>query len=328
VDTLLANRAFGRLAEPETTPYDLVVFDEAHKLAASRNADGTHDTTDRYKLAELLAGAEPLQESRPPRRLSWRVHHFLLLTATPHMGKDYPYYALWRLLEPSVFRTVDAFNAFHSEARQAHFLRRTKEEMVSLDGSPLYPKRVSQTAGYDLTPMEWELYEQLTDYVRFHYNRAKTLNRSAARLAMSILQRRAASSTWALLRSLERRLDRLDDYIAQLMARLLTEDQWQAEQRRLPALDLEEERTSDEEKTVDGREERDDVEDEAMGATTSSNLAELQAEKVVVDDLLALARRVYDQGDESKFDRSVVSWVPSALRDAASLWASSKTTRS
>jgi superfamily II DNA or RNA helicase len=303
VDTLSGGRAFGRLAEPETPPYDLVIFDEAHKLSAFRNADGTYETTERYKLAEVLSGAEPLQETRPPRRLPWRTHHFLLLTATPHMGKDFPYYALWRLLEPAVFRTVDAFNAFPAEARLRHFLRRTKEEMVKLDGSPLYPARVSRTAGFDLTPLEWQLYERLTDYVRFHYNRARILNRSAARLAMSILQRRAASSTWALLRSLERRRDRLEDYIAKLMARLLTEEQLQAEQRRLPTLDLEEERTSEEERTVDGREERDVVEDEAMGATTSTSVAELQAEKVLVDDLLALAKQVYAQGDESKFDR-------------------------
>lgn len=303
VDTLSANRAFGRLAEPETSPYDLVIFDEAHKLSASRNADGTYETTDRYKLAEVLSGAEPLQETRPLRRLLWRAHHFLLLTATPHMGKDFPYYALWRLLELAVFRTVDAFNTFPVQARQRHFLRRTKEEMVKLDRSPLFPARVSQTAGYDLTPLEWQLYESLTDYVRFHYNRARFLNRSAARLAMSILQRRAASSTWALLRSLERRRDRLQDYIARLMARLLTEEQLQAEQRQLPSMDLEEERTSEEERTVDGREERDDVEDEAMGATTSTTVAELQAEKTFVAELLALAQQVYNQGDESKFDR-------------------------
>lgn len=303
VDTLTGGRALDRLAEAETEPYDLVIFDEAHKLSATRNNDGTYDTTDRYKLAELLTGAEPLQEIRSPRRLPWRAHHLLLLTATPHMGKDFPYYALWRLLEPSALRTVDAFNAFPAKSRAQYFLRRIKEEMIRFDGSRIYPTRVSQTAGYDLTPLEWELYEQLTDYVRFHYNRARTLNRSAARLAMSILQRRAASSTWALLRSLERRRDRLDDYIGKLMARVLTVAQLQAEQRRFRLLDVEEERTSEEEGTVDGREERDVLEEEAMGATTATTQAELQAERTHVGELLSLAHRVYDRGEESKFDR-------------------------
>ncbi len=303
VDTLAGGKAFERLADPLTEPYDLVVFDEAHKLAAARNHDGTYDTTDRYKLAELLAGAEPLQETRPPRRLHWHAHHLLLLTATPHMGKDFPYFALWRLLEPALFRTVDAFNAFPQEARARYFLRRTKEEMVRFDGSRIYPARASHTASYDLTPLERELYERLTDYVRSHYNRARVLNRSAARLAMSVLQRRAASSTWALLRSLERRRDRLGDYIARIMAKLLTEEQLQLEQRKLRPLDLEQERTSEEEASLDGREERDVLEDEAMGATTATTLAELQSEMIVVEELLTLAQRVYEREEESKFDR-------------------------
>jgi superfamily II DNA or RNA helicase/transcriptional regulator with XRE-family HTH domain len=303
VDTLSGGRAFQRLAEPETEAYDLVIFDEAHKLSANRNADGTYESTDRYKLAELLAGAEPLQESRPPLQLPWHAHHLLLLTATPHMGKDIPYYALWRLLEPGLLRTADAFNAFPVEARAQHFLRRTKEEMVRFDGTRIYPTRVSQTASYDLTSLEWELYEGVTDYVQFHYNRARILNRSAARLAMSILQRRAASSTWAMLRSLERRRDRLEDYIGKVMARVLTEEQFQVEQRQLSFLDLEEDRTSEEEASVDGREERDVVEEDAMGATTSMTLADLQAEKIRVEELLALAHKVYERGEESKFDR-------------------------
>jgi superfamily II DNA or RNA helicase/transcriptional regulator with XRE-family HTH domain len=303
VDTLSGGRAFQRLADPETEPYDLVIFDEAHKLSANRNADGSYETTDRYKLAELVAGAEPLQESRPPLRLPWHAHHLLLLTATPHMGKDFPYYALWRLLEPGLLHTADAFNAFPIEARAKHFLRRTKEEMVRFDGTLIYPTRVSQTASYDLTPLEWELYEGVTDYVQFHYNRARFLNRSAALLAMSILQRRAASSTWAMLRSLERRRDRLDNYIGKVMARVLTEEQFQVEQRGLSFLDLEEERTSEEEVGVDGREERDVVEEDAMGATTAMTLADLQVEKSRVEELLVLAQRVYEQGEESKFDR-------------------------
>ncbi len=304
LDTLAGGRAFDRLAQPDTEPYDLVVFDEAHKLSASRNNDGTYDTTDRYKLAELLAGAESLQQTRSPRDIPWHAHHLLLLTATPHMGKDFPYYALWRLLEPAMLRTIDAFNAFPAESRRQYFLRRTKEEMVKFDGSRIYPTRVSQTAGYDLSSREQELYDQLTDYVRFHYNRARVLNRSAARLAMSVLQRRAASSTWALLRSLERRRERLNGHIAAVVAHALTEEQLQAEQKRLDSLpDIEEERTSDEEGVVDGREEREATEDAVMDATTAATLAELQAELSQVESLTTLARSVYDHGEESKFDK-------------------------
>jgi len=303
LDTISSGRAFERLADEATEPYELVVFDEAHKLAASRNADLTYETTDRYKLAELLAGAEPLQETRPPRKLRWHAHHLLLLTATPHMGKDFPYYALWRLLEPGLLRTVEAFNDFPREARSQHFIRRTKEEMVRFDHSRIYPTRISDTASYDLTTPEWDLYEATTSYVRVHYNKARILNRSAARLAMSILQRRAASSTWALLRSLERRRDRLEQFIAALLVHELTEQELKYRQERLAIADTEETKTSDEETTVDGREEREASEDEAMGGTTATTLAELQAEKLQVEELLAQAQEVYGLGLEAKFER-------------------------
>jgi SNF2 family DNA or RNA helicase/DNA-binding XRE family transcriptional regulator len=303
IDTLAGDRAFERLAQADTIPYDLVAFDEAHKLAAMRNADGTYDTTERYKLAELLAGAEPLQQSRPPRHLSWHAPHLLLLTATPHMGKEFPYYALWRLLEPNLLRTVDAFHSFPSEARASRFLRRTKEEMVRFDGTRIYPSRESTTASYELSRLEQELYDELTAYVRTYFNRARVLNRSAARLAMSVLQRRAASSTWALLRSLERRRDRLDEYIVAFASRELTEEGLAAEQARLRVRDFEEEMTSDEEGAEDGQEERDLAEQSAMGATAAMTLAELEAERLQVVELLDLAQRAYDAGEESKFEK-------------------------
>ncbi len=304
VDTLATGRALERLCEPETVPYDLVVFDEAHKLGAARNNDLSFETTDRYKLAELLAGADALQESHPSQYLAWQARHLLLLTATPHMGKDFPYYALWRLLDPVALPTLDAFNSYPREERAHHFLRRTKEEMVRFDRSRIYPTRQSDTASFELTPAEWELYEQTTAYIRTYYNRAQVLNRSAARLAMSVIQRRAASSTWALIRSLERRLGKLDGYLEQFAAKELTEAQLRSQQQRLRVADVEETKTSDEESAEDGAEERDTREDEAMGATTASTVAELQVERMQVEDLLLLARAVYTgTQEESKFER-------------------------
>jgi hypothetical protein len=142
LDTLAGARVFSRLQEPEVFPYDLVVFDEAHKLSAHRGADLYVSKTDRYKLAEALAGIKGLE---PQWTLSWSVPHLLLLTATPHMGKDYPYYALWRLLEPEILSTSEAFSDFPPERRWQYFIRRTKEEYVehaaplidlAIDGDP------------------------------------------------------------------------------------------------------------------------------------------------------------------------------------------------
>ena len=138
VDTLAGEKMFARLQETEVRPYDLVIFDEAHKLSADRQPDFTVRKTDRYKLAEALAGVRTDDQHW---QLSWSTRHLILLTATPHMGKDYPYYCLWRLLEPELLSTFDAFGAYPADARKRHFIRRTKEEMVRYDGSPIYPKR-------------------------------------------------------------------------------------------------------------------------------------------------------------------------------------------
>ena len=134
VDTLAGERMFSRLQDGAVEPYDLVVFDEAHKLSAQRFPDGTEVKTDRYRLAEALAGTQVL----PDRwQLSWGSPNVLLLTATPHMGKAYPYYALWRLLEPQILSTPEAFESFPEAERRSYFIRRTKEEMRNLEGKPL-----------------------------------------------------------------------------------------------------------------------------------------------------------------------------------------------
>ena len=141
VDTLASERMFARLREAVASgsaPYDLVVFDEAHKLAADREQDFYVRKTDRYRLAETLVGLPP---DGPRWELGWSATHVLMLTATPHMGKDFPYYCLWRLLAPDVLATFDAFRAFPEAQRRRHFIRRTKEEMVRFDGQPLYPQR-------------------------------------------------------------------------------------------------------------------------------------------------------------------------------------------
>jgi len=305
VDTLAGDSMFGRLQEPQVQPYDLVIFDEAHKLSARRDPDGTFRPTDRYLLAEALAGANDKQQRH---RLGWAPNHLLLLTATPHMGKDDPYFYIWRLLEPNVLTTPEAFAAFPQEARARHFMRRTKEEMVKLDGSPLYPTRTSDTLSFDLTAgevSEQALYDQTSEYIRTTYNRARVLNRSAARFAMSIFQRRLASSTWALLRSFERRIEKLDGLIDDISSGRLSEEQFVALQRQLDrsATDPFEERTADDEETGEGEEQSDKDETQTLGGVVATSLAELRSEQIQVQSLRDLAQAVYERGQESKFER-------------------------
>ena len=305
VNTLARNRMFSRLKAPETEAYDLVVFDEAHKLSANRHADFRVRKTDLYKLAEAVAGAGSDSESWP---LPWSAQHLLLLTATPHMGKDYPYYFLWRLLLPDTLSTYDAFEEFPLESRERHFLRRTKEEMVQFDGSPLYPQRNCDTLSYDLSQgseSEQELYDETTDYIRYYYNRAQVLNRSAARLAMSVFQRRLASSTYALMRSFERRKVKLEGLINAIRDGRLTEEHLARQQRRLDDLeDVFDTQTADEDaETEEGHESAEKFESQALGATIAVTLIELETERRKVEELLNKARNLFNTGEESKFEK-------------------------
>lgn len=304
VDTLVGDRMFSRLSEEDVEPYELVVFDEAHKLSCNRGNDFRIRKTGRYKLAEAIAGVYTGDKSWS---LPWHAHHLLLLTATPHMGKDYPYYALWRLLEPDVLTTFEAFEHFPKEQRHQYFIRRTKEEMVRLDGQPLYPVRQCDTLGYDLSSGEvgeQRLYDETTEYLRHVYNKAKVLNQSAARLAMGVFQRRLASSTYALLCSFERRIVKLDQVIENIESGELTIEQLLTLQRRIKDdADVFENKSADEESSDENQEENEAAEDTMLQGVIAESLAELVAEREQVIDLRNLAKHVYDAGVESKFDK-------------------------
>jgi transcriptional regulator with XRE-family HTH domain len=305
IDTLRGANVFKYLSDAAVTPYDLVVLDEAHKLSASRDPDGTFRPTDRYRLAEALAGVREVPDEW---RLCWHAHHLLLLTATPHMGKPFPYYCLWRLLEPQLFSTETAFSLFPQDSRARYFVRRVKEEMVDMRGKPIYPQRICDTHSYDLTQgpiSERALYDQTTAYIRHSYNQARLLNRSAARFAMMVFQRRLASSTWALLCSFRRRLEKLESLIDDIQSGRIPEEQPREQQRRLESQvhDTLSDKAADEESTEAGIEEHEQDENQALGAFVATTLAELISEREKVRELIGLAEAVYARGEESKFEK-------------------------
>jgi len=286
VDTLARDRM--RTACEAAHPYDLVIFDEAHKLSAWRESDLSVEKSLRYQVAEIIA-----RQGR----------HLLLMTATPHMGKEDRYFFLWRLLEPDLFSTPDALQRLAHSQRQRYLLRRMKEEMVRFDGTAIYPPRDSKTVEYPLAPEERQLYERVTLYCQTHYDRAKLRNRSAAGLAMSILQRRLASSTLSIFRSLQRREQKLAEALRDLEVGLLSQEEWEARQRTLPDEDVRDRKTADEEEVIDGLEESERQDEEIVAATDAATLEELRAEIAEVKDLVRLARDTYDLRRESKFER-------------------------
>jgi SNF2 family DNA or RNA helicase/DNA-binding XRE family transcriptional regulator len=305
MDTLSAQRMFGRLQEPEVIPYDLVIFDEAHKLSATQESDLSIRRTRRYRLAEALSG---ISSSDQTWQLDWSCRHLLLLTATPHMGKDLPYYYLWRLLEPEILSTRDAFDAYPSDARTRHFIRRAKEEMVDYNGNPIYPSRTSDTLSFELTQgeiSEQRLYDDTTTYIQTFYNRARILNRSAAQLAMSIFQRRLTSSTYALIRSFENRLKKLDGLIEELQTGRMDLEELTLQQSRIDnaARDLLDEITADEEESEVDQEGNEAAENQALSGVAAISLNELQVERTQVEALADLAQQIYEMGGESKFEK-------------------------
>jgi len=178
--------------------WDLIIVDEAHKMAAYRYRDKL-SKTERYKLGEVL---------------SKNSDHLLFLTATPHKGDPENYRLFLDLLVPGFFATQELINESIENKDNPLFIRRMKEDLKDFDGKPIFTNRYPKTIKFRLSDKEKELYNKLSRYVINQYNLAlKSYRRRNITFALLILQRRMASSTYALLRSLERRKERLEDLL-------------------------------------------------------------------------------------------------------------------
>ena len=182
-------------ASPE---WDLVICDEAHRMSASYFSGEVKETR-RYKLGRLLGS---------------RTRNLLLMSATPHNGKEADFQLFMGLLDADRFE--GRFREGVHKADVSDLIRRlTKEELYRFDGTPLFPERRAYTASYSLSPDEAALYAAVTTYVREEMNRAELgqdgKRRSNVGFALQILQRRLASSPAAIYKSLERRRKRLEE---------------------------------------------------------------------------------------------------------------------
>jgi superfamily II DNA or RNA helicase len=179
--------------------FDLIIVDEAHKMSAYKYGDKT-EKTDRYRLGEVLSKlADP---------------HLLFLTATPHKGDPENFRLFMDLLEPGFFATAKMLQESIKEKDNPLFIRRMKEDMKDFEGKPLFLPRHVATVGFRLSDDEQTLYNDLSRYVKEEFNKAlRTDKRRNVAFALIILQRRLASSTYAILKSLERRKQRLEDLL-------------------------------------------------------------------------------------------------------------------
>ena len=263
------------------TTWDLVIFDEAHKLSAHYFGSKL-EKTGRFQFAEKLGA---------------RTRHLLLMSATPHNGKDEDFQLFLSLLDSDRF-----YGKFRGGGDGAHKVdasdlmrRMVKEEMLRFDGTHLFPERRAYTANYKLTDIESGLYEAVTSYVKAEMGKADALKgprKGTVGFALTALQRRLASSPEAIFQSLRRRKDRLEARLRE--DRLLSRGQIFAAQNLEVPPDDEDDLTA---------EEQEDLEEKLVDtATAAETIAELEAEILILADLVEQARRVVDSGLDRKWD--------------------------
>ncbi len=270
------------------TQWDLIVVDEAHKLSASYFGNKVNKTK-RFLLGEMLGSI---------------TRHFLLMTATPHNGKEEDFHLFMSLLDSDRF-----YGKFRDGAHKVDVTdlmrRMVKEDMLRFDGTRLFPERRAYTTNYKLSDPEAALYTAVTDYVKEEMNRADQLDgqrKGTVGFALTALQRRLASSPEAIYQSLKRRRNKLkrraeDEKLrqrGQLLAETLTftnndgnslsEDIWESDDALSP-----EDYENFEEAVVDQ-------------ATAAQTIQELEAEIIILEALEEQARQVVHSGQDRKWD--------------------------
>ncbi len=268
-------------ARLQQTDWDLVVCDEAHKMSASFFG-GDLKETKRYRLGKLLGEL---------------TRHFLLMTATPHNGKEEDFQLFLALLDADRFE--GRFRDGVHQVDVSDLMRRmVKERLLKFDGKPLFPERRAYTVNYTLSPEEDILYENVTEYVRQEFNRAEQLENDGRKgtvgFALTILQRRLASSPEAIYQSLKRRRERLEkrlkeaqhtrERVLQAEGPTYDDDYWE-DFEDAPESEIEE------------------VETELIdSATAARTIEELEAEIIILRDLEAQALRVRRSGNDRKWN--------------------------
>ncbi|MCD6308052.1 MAG: DEAD/DEAH box helicase, partial [Candidatus Latescibacteria bacterium] len=270
----------------KTTDWDVIVCDEAHKMSASFWSGKIHRTK-RHLLGQLL---------------STLTRHFLLLTATPHNGKEEDFQLFMSLLDGDRFEGRFR-DGVHSIDASDLMRRMVKEELLKFDGRPLFPERRAYAVKYTLSDGEAELYSKVTNYVREEFNRADKLENDGRKgtigFALTILQRRLASSPEAIYQSLRRRRERLEKRCREeelLKRGVEIGIDWEKDGLTLSEDDLDDlDDAPDEE--VEATEER--LVDQASAART---IAELKVEIAMLQDLETLALRVRQSNTDRKWD--------------------------
>ena len=269
----------------EQVHWDLVIIDEAHRMSAS---DESHKSL-RYRLGEKLRDS---------------TDNILLLTATPHKGDAQNFTLFLQLLDQDAYADVRSIDKAMEQNQAPFYLRRTKEAMVHFpepqaDGTwaarPVFTERIPHTADFTIGGQELDLYEEVTSFVKRQSRRAYEMGDDrrarAVGFLMALYQRRLASSTHSMKRSLENRVRRLEDGLNE------AHDLASQAPPNLPDLD-----------DLEEMEEMDDADRERLermveAVTLTADPSEVRQE---IEELQALSKKageVEDSAKEAKLDR-------------------------
>jgi SNF2 family DNA or RNA helicase len=258
--------------------WDLAVFDEAHKLSAHYYGSKL-EKTGRFRFAE---------------KLGTHVRHLLLMTATPHNGKEEDFQLFLSLLDSDRF--YGKFRDGVHKVDPSDLMRRmVKEELVKFDGTPLFPERKAYTVNYELSQIEAALYEAVTHYVQTEMGKADQLEgarKGSVGFALTALQRRLASSPEAIFQSLKRRRERLENRLREEQLGIRGRQPLAETYSGVPEDD--DDLSAEEQETLE-----EDLIDEATAAKT---VAELEAEIVILKGLEVQAKAVVASGQDRKWD--------------------------
>ncbi len=300
LDKLSRNEEVQQKLKAPDCRWDLVVCDEAHKMSATLFGNEVKYTK-RYRLGQLL---------------STLTRHFLLMSATPHNGKEEDFQLFMALLDGDRFE--GKFRDGVHTADVSDLMRRmVKESLLTFDGTPLFPERIAHTVPYKLSDAEAALYQAVTAYVREEFNRAEALENDkragTVGFALTILQRRLASSPQAIHQSLRRRRERLESRLRELEVLQRGGQAAPILAASIPALDSDD---------VDDLDEAPENEVAALEetildqATAARSIAELRIEIATLQHLEGQALAVCRSGTDTKW-RELASLLGEIFTTAA-----------